>query len=81
MRNNYMPLNLDQWGALNRNDIDEFIIHSGGWVWKETTTQYERSYVDARDNNSSKGDNSLQSPLAPRTVVQERTAEVAVKPP
>ena len=32
VRNNYMPANLDQRGALNRNDFDEFIISSGGKV-------------------------------------------------
>ena len=58
-----------------------FIISSGGKVQKEPITLYEQSYLNARDNNSSKGDNTLQSPLAPRTVVQERATGVAVKPP
>ena len=81
VRNNNMPLDLDQWNTLNRDGFHEFIISSGGQVQKEPITLYEKSYLNARDNNSSKGDNTLQSPLAPRTVVQEPATGVAVKPP
>ena len=81
VRNNNMPLDLDQWNTLNRDGFHEFIISSGGQVQKEPITLYEKSYLNAGDDNSSKGDNILQSPLAPRTVVQERATSVAIEPP
>ena len=71
VRNNYMPLNLDQWGALNRDDFDQFIISSGGKVEHATTTWYRQGYSNARENNTSKVDQTLKPPLDHRTIPQD----------
>ena len=67
----YLPLNLDQWNALNRDDFDQFIISSGGKVEHASTTWYRQGYSNARENNTSKVDPTLKPPLDHRTIPQD----------